>query len=770
MPSKSHSSKTHPPQERERSAARWIIASIVAGLAAIYVGWFLSYPVLPGMLGADGEPMTRLLFMSRVMLPEMWWNEMAGDGRLPLGFWERWPLMIWIVAWLGAAYVAGRPVVQRAFQTTEKETETCTLTWAEYVSLAILAGLAVFSTATLVVGLAGWSAGRGGIILAVAVILSAAWIFTLRKRSLPFATVRWLPVDVTPMSPFGQLAGRLVVVLTIVLIVIYSLGAMMPPFEFDVVEYHLQSAKEFYQVGYIGFNDHNIYINMPLGLEMHSLAAMSILGGANVQDPDGWWFGGLAGKAVIGIHSILGSLLIGGFVARRADSRWIGWCAAGLWLSVPGNAYVATAGLIDAALSTYILASLVAVTELWQRLFERNDESVMRESKWIVLVIFLYSGAAAAAKYPGLIYAVVPCFLAVVVALFIVPEAIRISLATKWLLPIACGLSLTCVPWYVKNAVLTGNPVYPLAYSVFGGKGLDSERAKQWSTAHRVPEYSLNALINSAKQIVVASDETQPVLILLVICGLVGPLTMRRVEREQAVGRQVGLKRWLMCWSTSWVAASVWILVVWWVATHRIDRFWLPVVSIWAVLAGSGLAWLATRVSHGLATALVLFALSYGIVVNASPAIGDNRFFVSLQGLRTDGGDDENVGRLSRPIAWCNDHLTQSQTKLLLVGEARGFDFRMPILCSTCFDRSPAEMLLRGKTGEQQRANLRAVGATHLMVNWSEIGRYRTAGNYGFSDWPSHADIGELLESGVIRRVEWPIAGEAAELFQVITE
>ncbi len=91
----------------------------------------------------------------------------------------------------------------------------------------------------------------------------------------------------------------------------------MPPYEFDVVEYHLQSAKEFYQQGHIGFNDHNIYINMPLGLEMHSLAAMSLINGK-----DGWWLGGLIGKSVIGWHSLLAAMLVGGL--RRASRTRVG--------------------------------------------------------------------------------------------------------------------------------------------------------------------------------------------------------------------------------------------------------------------------------------------------------------------------------------------------------------------------------------------------------------------------------------------------------------
>ncbi len=809
MPPKSRNAQTHTDDrlEQRSSRLRLVLALIVSVSASIYVGWFLSYPVLAGMQGADGEPMSRLLYLSRIMLPELWWNEMTGGGRLPLGFLDRWPVALWVTIWLAVAFALGRPLVRLAFRDTvpREQNGSWSLTWVEMVSLAMLAGLAILSTATLLVGLAGGSAGRS-IVLVIGVMLAAAGAFTFPMARSTFTHSRWLPEGAAPNGVFGQLAGRLVVVLTIVLAVTYGLGSMMPPFEFDVVEYHLQSPKEFYQLGHIGFNDHNIYANMPLGLEMHSLAAMSVFGGSNVNEPDNWWLGGLIGKAVIGAHSLIAALLIGGFVARKTDSRWIGWGAAGLWLSVPGNAQVATSGLIDAALGTYILASLVVVTELWRRLAERNEDEAnssahngalhadegtvatfaeqkatmlrcnteMRSSQWLVLLIFIYAGAAAAAKYPGLIYAVLPCMAAIGAALFMVPKVSRLTLAKQWVVPAICGLSLTCAPWYVKNAVLTGNPVYPLGYSVFGGKNLDPARAEQWSKAHRVPAYSVSALADSAKQVLVASDATQPMVLFLAMCGLLGPPAIRHAirhatRRAKRTSQFPWKPAWSSQWAMVWLACSVWILLVWWLATHRIDRFWLPAVSIWAVLAGVGLARLVTRVSHGLATALVLFGLAYGIVINASPAAGDNRYFVSLEGLRSDGGDDENVGRLSRQIAWCNDNLPQAKTKLLLVGEARAFDFRMPIVYSTCFDISPVETWLRGKTAEQQRANLKAAGATHMLVNWAEIARYRNPGNYGFSDWPSREDIDELLDSGVVQRVEWPFAAEAAELYEVVS-
>jgi hypothetical protein len=60
------------------------------------------------------------------------------------------------------------------------------------------------------------------------------------------------------------------------------LAGMLPPLDFDVREYHLQSPKEFFQQGQITFLPHNVYANMALGTEMLSLLAM-VVGG---QDRD----------------------------------------------------------------------------------------------------------------------------------------------------------------------------------------------------------------------------------------------------------------------------------------------------------------------------------------------------------------------------------------------------------------------------------------------------------------------------------------------------
>src|SRR6185295_13803103 len=42
------------------------------------------------------------------------------------------------------------------------------------------------------------------------------------------------------------------------------------------------------------------------------------------------------------------------------------------------------------------------------------------------------------------------------------------------------AMAIAC-PWYIKNVVNTGNPVYPFFYSKLGGKNFSAPQAEQYS-------------------------------------------------------------------------------------------------------------------------------------------------------------------------------------------------------------------------------------------------------------------------------------------------
>ena len=59
-----------------------------------------------------------------------------------------------------------------------------------------------------------------------------------------------------------------------------------------------------------------------------------------------------------------------------------------------------------------------------------------------------------------------------------------------------------------------------------------------------------------------------------------------------------------------WMFAA-YLFVTWWVATHRLDRFWLPMLPVLAILAGLGADWVRSRswsVLLGIVVAIGLFA------------------------------------------------------------------------------------------------------------------------------------------------------------------
>ena len=65
-------------------------------------------------------------------------------------------------------------------------------------------------------------------------------------------------------------------------VTITILGSMLPATDFDVLEYHLQGPKEYFQAGRIHYLPHNIYTNMPFDVEMLHLLGMEVMA-------DWWW-------------------------------------------------------------------------------------------------------------------------------------------------------------------------------------------------------------------------------------------------------------------------------------------------------------------------------------------------------------------------------------------------------------------------------------------------------------------------------------------------
>lgn len=507
------------------------------------------------------------------------------------------------------------------------------------------------------------------------------------------------------------------------------LGAVLPPgmseYGFDAREYHLQAPKEFYQQGAIGFVPHNVYANMPLGAEMLILAAMAAVGD--------WWYGALVGKVAVAAFAPLAAL---GLLAagRRLANRSAGIVAAVLYMTTPWVALVSTTGVIDGVLACYAVLALYA-TILWRQAFADHSPQALGRAR----LAGLLAGAAMACKYPAVVFVFLPLALWIFVARFVQGGSLNWRPAMTFIL----AALLLGGAWYGKNWILTGNPTYPLLTSVFGGATRTPKKNEQWFNAHRPPGYSLKQFAESIAQVGWASE-------------WIGPAVVPLAAAAWWVGRRRRLVAALSLF-------ALYILLAWWLLTHRIDRFWLPVLPVLALLAGVGAVWTAHAVwRFSVASLLLCSTLVFLLLATRMESGMYNRYFVPLAELREDSlrMDPWHV-QLNR---WRNNI-----QRVLFVGDAEVFDLDVPVVYNTVFDDCVLEQICKGREPEEIRAELVRRGISHIYVNWGWIERYRAPGNYGFTPFVTPALFERLRRAKVLAGPYYGY-GHPAELYVVIPD
>ncbi|HQU42110.1 MAG: hypothetical protein B7Z73_03490 [Planctomycetia bacterium 21-64-5] len=683
---------------------RFIVFAFLVGTTA-YV-WAYLATVLPEL---RGEISRAELLRFRVLLPEQaaacWFGHspsFAAIDRLPvLALAAAIVAFGWLIGrWLLAAFFA------RATDECGQHSGAGTFTALERFVFSCGVGLNVLSLYVLAVGLMGGLTRWSFLIPAVAVAGVSAWIAW--RRPAAGASHR-------PLPPRDEGIHARWLWLAVPFAAVIFLGGMLPPLDFDVREYHLEAPKEFFQQGAVRFLPHNVYGNMPLGSEMFSLLAMVLVGD--------WWLGALVGKTVIAAFAPLTALALVA-AGRRFASPGAGVVAAVLYLSVPWVSVVSTSGLVEGVLAFYLLLSVYAVL-LWRQrqwsLAVAADGPTSAARKWdagdgqLVLAGFC-SGAAVSCKYPAMIFVALP------LGLFIACTSPRRP--AKPLAVFLLALLAGCGLWFAKNWACTGNPVYPLLYDWLGGATRTPDNNARWLQAHLPHQFTWSSLIGSVSSVVLKSSWLSPIMVPFAVLGLL----VRRY-------------RWL---TLTLAGYFVYMIAAWWLFTHRIDRFWIPVLPVLALLAGVGAVWSTSLAWRRTVLTMLVIGLSISFIYDTAQELTYNAYFVGLSEARHD------FRRVNQFHSILNEHVPPGCT-VLSVGEAQVFDIAVPVLYNTAFDQSVLATICEGRKPQEIDAELSRRGISHIYVNWSEIFRYRRPGNYGgvpafiTPDW-----FARLVDCGVL--------------------
>jgi hypothetical protein len=226
------------------------------------------------------------------------------------------------------------------------------------------------------------------------------------------------------------------------------------PHPYDVLEYHLQVPREWYEAGRIVPLHHNVFSHFPFGVEMHFLAAMYLRGGP--------WAGMYTAQFLALAHMALAVLAVHGAVAQWSRGRFTPLLAAAAAAAVPWTVLLGSVAYNEAGIMLY------AALAIGWTLGPGNARS------WVLAG--LLAGLGAGCKYTALPMLLVLWPLARLVA------RPRPRLAHLGLYVAAGCLAVS--PWLIRNAVWTGNPVFPEAMSLLGRGHFSPAQVERWQAAH----------------------------------------------------------------------------------------------------------------------------------------------------------------------------------------------------------------------------------------------------------------------------------------------
>lgn len=554
--------------------------------------------------------------------------------------------------------------------------------------------------------------------------------------------------------PQRRFDGRALVWVVVALIVgMWLGGAARPPGCFrageayDVLEYHLQVPREFHDAQHVGPLPHNVYSYYPLGVEMLSLLAMCLRGGA--------YAGMYLSKMLHGALGVLGVAAIYLTLKRDDDTR--GRFSTALLSATPMLIYLSWMALSELGEICCLVLGL-----LWLRhwIAERSFKSAV--------CLGLMLGASCAVKYlsVGLIVApVLAAMAAVSLAKGHVARFAHIAAAG------AATIALFS-PWLIRNTVHTGNPVFPLATNVLGRGHWSGESQQRWTDGHGPdvkppvpppPEYQERPTPSRALMFwrnFIGCDPFGPIMLL--IAGIAVCVLIAETGRRDP-------------WDLSLVGVAAIQLAVWTSAAHQMPSRFIVVAMVPATLLAGGVLARLSRVrtnplrrnapppvsgKWGLSPAIAIFAAA--VLVNV--VITYNVYQFGTAGVPVPPFPGDHIAGEFFPYTEASG--LPEGSRILLVGDAKAFYFPTGTIYATAFDAHPlAELAERGLTGEQMLRELRSRGVTHIWVDWQEI--WRLANTYGFpavlsedlferraKNLPPSLGVLEKLERAGLRRIK----------------
>lgn len=470
----------------------------------------------------------------------------------------------------------------------------------------------------------------------------------------------------------------------LILLVISLLAGMMlvltPEIGKDALVYHIGVPKMFLAHHGIHAIPGNIFASYPFFSEMLYIWGLS-LGGEILPK---------------GIHFAMAVFILFSmwkFGRRYVPENNFGWLPLLLFFTIPSvfiNAHVA---YCDLTLAFYTFVALYAFINWFNT----------KQTPWLILCA-IFSGVAMSIKYGGLSFP----FIGILGVLWACRKNGIPSRKAIRLLSLYIGFTfITGAPFYLKNWITTGNPLYPFFYQMFGGTGWSAEQAgyydvfiKSLGMGRHLPDYLLlpwNLSFNAQLDSPLFDGLMGPVFILV----LPFAIGMRKISTEIKI-----------------LPAYCLLSFMFWASSAQQIRYLIPLFPFLAIMAG--LTFSYYRKNKIILTLLSVFIVS-GLAFNGYHIIND---FRRIQPLRVLAGHENKDAFLTRMVPsyqmlnYVNTQLPENAYVFTIYMKNLAYLFNRPFYSDSMFESYTIETILNNsKTPEDVHLALKKKGFTHILYD-----------------------------------------------------
>lgn len=515
-----------------------------------------------------------------------------------------------------------------------------------------------------------------GVVLGVGTLIAVFFLPSVFRH--PMDWKQWEVTDRILVICIGLLALTQVIV------------GLTPLIFYDLQVYHLLAPAQFLREGSFVHIPWSVYTNSPLALQL-------TLGMSLTLDS--------SGQLAKVLFTILGCLVpLGIFQLVRPIGRRAALLAALFVLCFPEFWMMQALGAVDLP-----IAGLMIFGAFWLR-------QALRGGRWRDVVLAgIAFGMAVGSRYQALLLTLwIVAALAgehCITGLRRLPDRKVFLQLGLMLVLIAALLS----PWLIRNYAHLGNPVYPLFHGELG--------AEEWSENQdaRMTGEVLGPRFSSLR----ALDKVlAPFMALLIMPanGLFGMalllgalIALAQKDRELRLIVLTGLGG-LVIWSLLRPTAGAPLL-----------RF--NATSIALLLAATGTV-LAQRELLGNIGGRIAGFLAGGSLLIATIHVGT---FIPVVSSLSDAHARQELQRSNVPswaaFEYVNEKLDPHRSKVLVIGETRGFWLRVPYLAPSCFNGPQLDSVF-GEDATRWTESLARLGVTHLLISTSELSRLHKQYSY----------------------------------------